>query len=91
MADQLLVASDENQKQNPNLNLSQLVYSYEYKVANGVAAGVEEIKSRIMSSIVADNMLPYYNQLAAKHSWIVDESLVATLRYKMLLLHILCV
>lgn len=79
MAD-TLVAIDESLKQNPNLNLAQLVYSYEYHRAQGLVARADELQSQIISIISTDNMLPFYRQLAAKFSWPIDEALVSTIR-----------
>lgn len=79
MAD-TLVAIDETLKQNPNLDLAQLVYSYEYYSSQGLTARATELQGEIMSMITADKMLPYYQQVAAKFSWPVDAALAATLK-----------
>lgn len=81
MADTLLVASDESLKQNPNLDLSQLVYAYEYHLGAGAVAKAEELKGKIMTSIVEDNMLPYYQFLSSKFSWVIDETLASNMRF----------
>ena len=79
MAD-TLVAIDENLKQNPNLDLAQLVYSYEYHSSLGLTTRATELQEEIMAMITADKMLPYYQQVAAKFSWPIDEALAATLK-----------
>lgn len=84
MADTLLVASDENLKQNPNLDLAQLVYSYEYYVGQELTVKAEEIKTEILQIITADNMLPYYEMLCAKFSWPLNEELVNVMKYALL-------
>ena len=75
-----LVAIDEAHKQNPSLDLAQLTYSYEYHHGNGFLPAAEELKAKIMSSIQADNMLPYYEKLTAKFSWDIEEELAKTMR-----------
>jgi 26S proteasome regulatory subunit N7 len=79
MADQLMVASDENLKQNPNLDLAQLAYSYEYHTSQGLTARATELQAEIMALVTEDSMTPYYQALCDKYSWPVDEALVTTM------------
>ena len=80
MADTLLVASDENIKQNPNLDLAQLVYSYEYHISSGLTVKADSIKADIIKIVMEDKMSPYYVFLTSKYSWTVDEELLASMR-----------
>ena len=79
MAD-TLVAIDESLKQNPNLNLAQLVYSYDYHLSQGLEARASELKAEIMAMITEDNMFPFYTHLCARFSWVADEALAATMK-----------
>lgn len=79
MAD-TLVAIDESLKQNPNLNLAQLVYSYEYHMVQGMVMRASELQTKIIDIVKEDKMLPYYQQLATKFSWPLDQALVGSMK-----------
>ena len=84
MSENLLVASDENQKQNPNLSLAQKVYSYELATSKRDAARAETLKNEILQAIQDDTMTPYYLVLCSRFSWSVDDEMVSRLRYIMI-------
>ena len=78
--DSLLVASDENAKQIPNMELCQRVYRYEYAIETGQLDKAENLKASIIATITEDAMAPHYTALCAKYGWTVDEEKESAMR-----------
>jgi hypothetical protein len=75
--DSALVASDENVRQNPNIELANKIYRAEQKMKKG--HNFEELKCSILEEIKNDNMVNLYVQLCDSFKWGKDDSIVATM------------
>jgi hypothetical protein len=87
--DSLLIASDENAKQIPNMELCRTVYRYEISSQQGNSQQAENLKSSILDTIAADAMAPHYVNLCSKFGWTMDEEKEKTMRCA-LLMNCLC-
>ena len=71
----LLLATDENVKQIPNMELAQKLFRYEFSMKNDVAQAVK-IKDEIISIVKEDSMVSLYKKLCEKYHWDLNEDLV---------------
>ena len=76
MAD-LLIASDENEKQIPNVELANKIYVVEQKRKQKLNA--DELLKSILEDIKGDEMADVYVQVIDKFGLMKDEELVATM------------
>ena len=76
--DTLLVASVENAKQVPNMELAQLIFSYEYFLKSNQVKSAG-FKKDILDIVKEDSMGPFYKTLCAKYNWTFDEALYNTM------------
>lgn len=74
MSDSLMIASDENAKQNPNLELSHKVFLLESKLKNN--ENVDHLKEKILEEVLADSMASFYGELCEKFGWHADEEVL---------------
>ena len=74
MSDSLMVASDENVKQNPNLELAHQVFLLENKIKR--SENTDDLKKTIIDEIVLESMAPLYSELCEKYGWLVDEAIL---------------
>jgi hypothetical protein len=72
--DTLLVASDADAKQVPNMELAQLVFSYEYFLKTNAVKSAG-FKKDILEIVTSDSMGPYYKDLCTKYNWSFDQAL----------------
>jgi len=73
-----MIASDENAKQNPNLELSNMILLIENKLKRN--ENIEEMKKKLIDSIIADSMASLYTHVCEKFSWLIDESSLKTMK-----------
>jgi hypothetical protein len=66
-----MIASDENAKQNPNLELAHKVFLIENKLKR--SENTDELKGLVLEDVLADSMAAYYTELCEKFGWKVDE------------------
>src|SRR5690606_35215935 len=69
---------DEQHKQVPNLDLTQLVFRCE------IAAEAEEtaqLRAQMMAAVEEDKMAPYYDYLCTNYGWVRDDQLYNRLMY----------
>ena len=78
----LLLATDENVKQIPNMELAQKLFRYEYSLKNDVVK-VEGLKSEIISILKEDSMISLYKRLCEKYNWEISEELVLSFGNKL--------
>ena len=71
MSDSLMIASDENAKQNPNLELSHKVFLLETILKRDEDAA--NLKEKILEEVIADSMASFYCELCEKFAWHADE------------------
>lgn len=69
-----MVASDENAKQNPNLDLAHKVFLIENKLKR--SENTDELKGHVLEDVLADSMAAYYSELCEKFGWKVDEEIL---------------
>ena len=74
MSDSLMVASDENVKQNPNLELAHQVFLLENKMKRSENA--DDLKKIIIDEILVESMAPLYAELCEKFGWHVDDAVL---------------
>lgn len=74
MSDSLMIASDENVKQNPNLELAHQVFLLENKIKR--SENTDDLKKIIIDEIVSESMAPLYSELCEKYGWLVDETIL---------------
>lgn len=72
--DTLLVASDENAKQVPNMELAQKIFSYEYFLKYD-SVKATSFEKDILDVVKTDSMGPFYKTICTKYNWTFDESL----------------
>ena len=75
MSDSLLIASDENAKQNPNLELSHKVFLIENKLKKN--ENIDDLKKIVLDDIQSDSMAALYSELCEKFGWQVEEGVVS--------------
>ena len=74
MSDSLMVASDENVKQNPNLELAHQVFLLENKIKRSENA--DDLKKIIIDEILVESMAPLYAELCEKFGWHLDDAVL---------------
>lgn len=74
MSDSLMIASDENAKQNPNLDLAHRIFLIENNLKRN--ENIEQLRASVLADIVADSMAKLYTELNEKYGWQNDEALV---------------
>ena len=74
MSDSLMVASDENVKQNPNLELAHQVFLLENKMKRSENA--DDLKKIIIDEILVESMAPLYAELCEKFGWHLDDAVL---------------
>ena len=74
MSDSLMVASDENVKQNPNLELAHQVFLLENKMKRSENA--DDLKKIIIDEILVESMAPLYAELCEKFGLHVDDAVL---------------
>jgi len=67
-----LIASDENAKHYPNLNLAQVLY----RLGSG---GDSSAAAEVLAAIEADEMGPFYSKCCEKFGWALDEAKLAAM------------
>jgi hypothetical protein len=80
MSDSLMIASDENAKQNPNLELSNMIFLIENKIKRNES--IDEMRKKLIDQIIEDSMASYYSQVCEKFSWSIDEDALKTMKDK---------
>lgn len=66
-----MIASDENEKQIPNLNLAHKIFLAENKIKKN--ENTDELKKTIIEDIILDSMASLYTELCEKFGWERDE------------------
>ena len=68
-----MIASDENAKQNPNLDLAHRIFLIENSLKRN--ENIEQLKASVLADVVTDSMAKLYVELNEKHGWQNDEAL----------------
>ena len=66
-----MIASDENAKQNPNLELSHKVFLFETMLKRDEDSAT--LKEKILEEVIADSMASFYCELCEKFAWHTDQ------------------
>ena len=77
--DTLLLATDEDAKQVPNMELAQLLFSYSHHLTTNQERS-NSLKEQILEVVTKESMAPLYKHITAKMNWEFDESLYATMK-----------
>lgn len=73
----LFVATEENVRQNPNIELANKIYRAEQRIKNG--SNIHELKKSILEDIKNDDMANLYVHVCDNFKWDKDESHLAAM------------
>lgn len=76
-----IIQAEEEASRFPNLELVQLIHRFDHLLKDGKSIDLE-LQTQILAMIEKDDMAPFYEQICSKYGWIVDDGLLASMRYR---------